>query len=239
MTFVTASQNDTILVYCLAYSLFSFLKKVDYFFAALGLCCYEWAFSSCDEQVLLFFSMLRILLTVASLAAALRLWNTGSAAVVPRLNCSPVCGIFLDKVKPVSSVLVGGFLSTAPPGKPIFAFPSLLYFLIIFCPKSFSCPFLTFHLSVFQFCFCLFPLSISVISAASNRYVNQTCLFSHTTANLEQGQVPGGDPAAQQCCQGFWFFLFTAVPCLVLTLSLCLLQVAGAVPDITSRCGDV
>ena len=116
----------------------------------------------------------------------------GFSSCGTRLNCSPVCGIFLDKVKPVSSVLVGGFLSTAPPGKPIFAFPSLLYFLIIFCPKSFSCPFLTSHLSVFQFCFCLFPLSIRVIPAASNRYVNQTCLFSHTTANLERGQVPGG-----------------------------------------------
>ena len=36
------------------------------------------------------------------------------------LSCSAACGIFSDKgLNPWSSALIGGFLTTAPPGKPL------------------------------------------------------------------------------------------------------------------------
>ena len=59
--------------------------------AALGLCCFEWAFSSCDELGL-----------VSSCSA----WAShcgdffccgGSVVVVQRLSCPEACGIFLDQ----------------------------------------------------------------------------------------------------------------------------------------------
>ena len=37
--------------------------------AALGLCCYAWAFSSCGEQELLFVAVRVLLIVVASLVA--------------------------------------------------------------------------------------------------------------------------------------------------------------------------
>ena len=43
------------------------------FLAALGLCCYVWAFSSCGEQGLLFVAVRGLLIVVASLVAEHRL----------------------------------------------------------------------------------------------------------------------------------------------------------------------
>ena len=46
---------------------------VFFFLAALGLRCYEWAFSSCGEQELFFVSVRGLLIAVASLVAEHRL----------------------------------------------------------------------------------------------------------------------------------------------------------------------
>ena len=50
------------------------LKIICYLFlVVLGLCCCPWAFSSCDEQGLLFIAVSRLLTLVASFAAKHRL----------------------------------------------------------------------------------------------------------------------------------------------------------------------
>ena len=46
-----------------------FIFKIYLFFAALGLCCCMWAFSSCVQQGLLFVAVLGLLIAVASLVA--------------------------------------------------------------------------------------------------------------------------------------------------------------------------
>ena len=60
-------------VHCLILLIFKkiFLKIlfIYLFLAALGLRCCTWAFSSCDEQGLLFIAVHRLLITVASLVA--------------------------------------------------------------------------------------------------------------------------------------------------------------------------
>ena len=69
----------------------------------------------------------RLLIAVASLVAEhglqahrlQQLWHVGSVVVAHGLSSSTVCGIFPDQgSKPVSPALAGGFLTTAPPGKP-------------------------------------------------------------------------------------------------------------------------
>ena len=59
--------------------------------ALLGLHCYAHTFSSCGEWGLPFV-VFRLLMVVASLVAQ------ASAVEVHRLNCSVVCGIFLDNI---------------------------------------------------------------------------------------------------------------------------------------------
>ena len=79
------------------------------FLAALGLCCWEWAFSSRSEQGLL---------SSCGLQAGFSLWwllllcSMGFSCSHGTWNL-PRAGI-----KPVSPALEGRFLSTVPPGKP-------------------------------------------------------------------------------------------------------------------------
>ena len=70
------------------------------FVAAHGL------FPSCSEQGLLFVAVHVLLIVVASLVVA------------HGLSCSAAWGIFPDQLEPMSPALAGGFLTTAPPGKP-------------------------------------------------------------------------------------------------------------------------
>ena len=66
--------------------------------------------------------------------------RAGSVVVAHRLSCSVACGIFPDQdLNPVSPALAGGFLTTAPPGKPwIQVFREINSILIYFVlPYSF------------------------------------------------------------------------------------------------------
>ena len=97
---------------------FSFILKFYLFLAALGLHCCVRAFSSCGERGLLFVSVRRLLIAVASLllwstgsrrmgfsscgvralvVVACRLWSAGSVVVAHGLSCSATCGIFPDQ----------------------------------------------------------------------------------------------------------------------------------------------
>ena len=64
------------------------------FLAALGLCCYARAFSSCGERGLLFVAVRGLLIVVASLVAEHGLRSAGSVVVAHGLSCSAACGIF-------------------------------------------------------------------------------------------------------------------------------------------------
>ena len=58
----------------------------------------------------------------ASVVVARRLQSAGSVVVAHRLSCSAACGIFPGPgLEPMSPALAGGFLTTAPPGKPMFS----------------------------------------------------------------------------------------------------------------------
>ena len=88
--------------------------------AVLGLSSCARAFSSCGERGPLFIAVRRPLTTAASLVAehrlqTRRLSNCGSRAQL-------LCGIWdlpVPGLEPVSPALAGGFLTTAPPGKPL------------------------------------------------------------------------------------------------------------------------
>ena len=59
-------------------------------------------------------------------------WALGpraSAVATCGLSCSKACGIFLDQLRMelISPALLGGFLTTGPPGKPLI----LLFFLLM------------------------------------------------------------------------------------------------------------
>ena len=131
-------------MYCLAYSpFFSFLKSL-LLFAAQGLCGCEWAFSSCGEQGSLFFSILRLLITGASLAVVV---------VGPRLNCSPVCGIFRDQGSNLCPLY--WWADSYPlyhQGNPSFLFPLYSTSVLFFALNPFPTPLCsTFLFSSFAF----------------------------------------------------------------------------------------
>ena len=111
------------------------------FLAALGLCCCAWVFYSCGEQGLLFIALHGLLVVVASLVAEhglqvhglQQLWHVsfsscGSRALERRLSSCGARAQLLHGMwdlhrlglKPMSSALAGGFLTTAPPGKFLF-----------------------------------------------------------------------------------------------------------------------
>ena len=107
--------------------------------AALGLRCCMWAFSSCGKRGLLFVAVRRLLTAVSCCGA--RALGTRTSVVVARglsscglraLECRlSSCGVraYLLRgmwdlpgpgLEPLSPALAGGFLTTAPPGKPLF-----------------------------------------------------------------------------------------------------------------------
>ena len=93
------------------------------FMAVLGLRFCARAFSSCGKRGPLFIAMRGPLTIAASLVAehrlqTRRLSSCGSRAQLLRgMWDLPGPGL-----KPVSPALAGGFLTTAPPGKPLFTF---------------------------------------------------------------------------------------------------------------------
>ena len=94
--------------------------KIYLFLAALGLCCCTTrAFSSCGEQGLLFVAVRGLLIVVASPNAehglqTRRLSSCGSRAQLLR----GMWDLPRPGLEPVSPALAGGFITTAPPGKP-------------------------------------------------------------------------------------------------------------------------
>ena len=91
--------------------------------AVLGLRFCARAFSSCGKWGPLFIAVRRPLTIVASLVAehklqTRRLSNCGSRAQLLR-GMWDLLGLGLE---PVSPALAGGFLTTAPPGKPFYNF---------------------------------------------------------------------------------------------------------------------
>ena len=62
----------------------------------MGLCCCTQAFSSCDEQGLLFIAVQGLLVMVTSLAER-GLEGVDSVLMVHGLSCPVACGIFLDQ----------------------------------------------------------------------------------------------------------------------------------------------
>ena len=115
-----------------------FNKCIYLFMAAFGLHCYMRAFSSCGERGLPFLAVHRLLIVVASrcraqawgarasVVVAFGLSSCGSQALERRLSS---CGAQTQLLRgmwdlprpglePVSPALAGGFLTTAPPGKP-------------------------------------------------------------------------------------------------------------------------
>ena len=120
---------------------FFFYKFIYLFLAALGLHCCALAFSSCGERGLLFVAVRRLLIAVASLCyrawalgmqdsvvVSCRLSSCGSRALEGRLSS---CGTWAQLLRgmwdlpgpglePMSPALAGRFLTTAPPGKPLY-----------------------------------------------------------------------------------------------------------------------
>ena len=68
-----------------------------YYLIDLDLYCCERAFSSCREQGLLFFSVGRLLIALASLVRHGLQSTWASGVVVHRLSCTAACGIFQDQ----------------------------------------------------------------------------------------------------------------------------------------------
>ena len=66
---------------CLNLVVFKFLFIYLKILAALDLCCFAWAFSSCSKERLLFVVTSRLLISVSSLVTQ-ALGRTGSVAVV-------------------------------------------------------------------------------------------------------------------------------------------------------------
>ena len=130
----------------------------------MGLRCCMWVFSSCGEQELFFIVVHGLLIAVASLVVALSvrasvvaahgLSSFGSRALECRLSsCGARAQLLYGMQDPpgpglelVSPVLVGGFLTTAPPGKSTL-FVSWNMFILVpgtTCYQGFQSYFLTF-----------------------------------------------------------------------------------------------
>ena len=103
------------------------------FLAVLGLRCCARALSSCVERGLLFLAVHGLLIAVASLVAEHGLQACGLRAAVVVARRLSSCGARAQLLrgmwdlpgpglKPASPALAGGFLTTAPPGKPYSAF---------------------------------------------------------------------------------------------------------------------
>ena len=104
----------------------------------LGLHCCAWVFSSCGSRALPFLAVLGLLIAVASrcraralgmsasVVVARGLSSCGSWALEHRLSsCGARASLLRGTwdlpgpgIEPMSPALAGGFLTTAPPGKP-------------------------------------------------------------------------------------------------------------------------
>ena len=112
--------------------LFCFVLLFIYLFlAVLCLCCCARAFSFCGKRGLLLLAVRRLIVAVASLVAEHGLQTCGlsscsSQALEHRLSgCGSRAQLFRGMwdlpgpgLEPVSPALAGGFLTTAPQGKP-------------------------------------------------------------------------------------------------------------------------
>ena len=111
------------------------------FLTVLHLSCFAQAFSSCDEQGLLFIAVLGFFTEAASLAAEHRLEDARAHSWAQQLQltssrerlsrCSAraklrrgMWNLPRSWIKPLSSALAGRFLLTVPPGKSIISFTS-------------------------------------------------------------------------------------------------------------------
>ena len=110
------------------------LLFLNLFLAALGLRCFVRAFSSCGEWGLLFVVMCGALGARASVIVARGLSSCGLQALERRLSSCGAQALLLrgmwdlprPELGPVSPALAGGFLTTAPPGKPFLHYCILL-----------------------------------------------------------------------------------------------------------------
>ena len=120
--------------------LFFFFKKIYLFylfiFGCVGSSCCAWAFSSCSKWGLLFVVVHGLLIAVAShcsgfscygaralgtrasVVVAHGLQSTGSVVVAHGLSCPATWDLPGPGLELLSPALAGGFLTTAPPGKP-------------------------------------------------------------------------------------------------------------------------
>ena len=133
----------SLLIASLTYQLFSsmlFIFKISclFFWAAPDLCCCAPAFSSCGQQGLFSNCSALASVVVASLVGQHGLQGVQASVVVQGLSsCSlqaverglsscgtcaqlsgGICSLPRRGIEPMSPVLQGGFLTTAPPGKP-------------------------------------------------------------------------------------------------------------------------
>ena len=89
------------------------------FFIEVGLCCCTWAFSSCSKWGLV--SSCSVWASSCSGFSCYRAWAlecSGSVIVIQGLTCPVACEIFQTRVQTMYSALLGGFLTSGPPGKP-------------------------------------------------------------------------------------------------------------------------
>ena len=111
-------------------SFYCFIFRIVFIYFSLtivSLSCGAWAFSSCNEQGLLFVAMHGLLLVVISLvkhqlqACGLQ-WSQYTGSVVAALGLSCMWNPPRPGIEPMSSALAGGFLTTGLPWEALSIF---------------------------------------------------------------------------------------------------------------------
>ena len=111
-------------------SFYCFIFRIVFIYFSLtivSLSCGAWAFSSCNEQGLLFVAMHVLLLVVISLvkhqlqACGLQ-WSQYTGSVVAALGLSCMWNPPRPGIEPMSSALAGGFLTTGLPWEALSIF---------------------------------------------------------------------------------------------------------------------
>ena len=99
-----------------------FCLHIILFLSGLGLLCCLQALSTCSEQGLCSSWVIGLPTLVASLAVEhWALGCLGSVFAMYRFNFSVACGVIWgSEIEPVSPALQGRFLTTGPPGKPLY-----------------------------------------------------------------------------------------------------------------------
>ena len=109
-------------------SFYCFIFRIVFIYFSLtivSLSCGAWAFSSCNEQGLLFVAMHGLLLVVISLVVKHQLqacglqWSQYTGSVVAALGLSCTWNPPRPGIEPMSSALAGGLLTTGPPGEAL------------------------------------------------------------------------------------------------------------------------